>query len=65
MTALMRRCAPASSPAEPPLLAANRAPEGRQATAEDIAAVALTEFALLLDARQASAALRESTLRRG
>ncbi|MFF1411214.1 hypothetical protein ACFVX6_15705 [Streptomyces sp. NPDC058289] len=46
-------------------LAVRRAPEGQQATPEAVMAVALSEFALLLTAGQARAALREVRRARG
>ncbi|MFI1769766.1 hypothetical protein ACH41H_48420 [Streptomyces sp. NPDC020800] len=46
-------------------LAGRRAPEGQRATPEAVMAVAFDEFALLLDADQARAALRQSGPARG
>ncbi|MGA5065588.1 hypothetical protein ACPB9E_17830 [Streptomyces exfoliatus] len=46
-------------------LAARRSPEGKQPTPEEVMAVALQEFSLLIDADQAHAALRESGRTRG
>ncbi|GHE26030.1 hypothetical protein [Streptomyces hydrogenans] len=42
-------------------LATRRAPEGQRATPEAVMAVALEEFALLIDADQACVALRSLT----
>ncbi|MFD7541568.1 hypothetical protein [Streptomyces sp. NPDC059819] len=46
-------------------LAANRTPQGQHATPEDVMAIAFQEFALLLDSRQAQAALKQAGPARG
>ncbi|MEU8892545.1 hypothetical protein [Streptomyces sp. NPDC048442] len=46
-------------------LAGHRAPEGQQATPDDVVALALREFAFLIDTGQARAALREAGPTRG